>query len=148
MQFEHFLDHSQGWSDEEDYSGEFKLFVQHIQTFTPDNMLWQDRVFQARRPITQHIVKLSVKTPFDTAHYAKLTFSCFQPTDVYSQKLNGYFFSYKLIHDEFLARNAKTIKGNLNAFDATMCVELSAMTYDRAINQWLNRVYLQVIEEK
>lgn len=148
MQFEHFLDHSAYWPEDEDFSVDFKQFIQHIQTFTPDNMLWQDRVFQCGRPLTNHCVKLTVKTPFNSIHFAKLKFNCFQPTDPYSRKLNGYFFSYKLDHDAFLARGERKIKGNLNANDPYSAVELSALTYHNALTQWLNRVYIQVIEEK
>jgi len=148
MQFEYFIDHTERWRDDEDYSADFKQFVQHIQTYNPVNVKWEERVFPQTRPIPQHLVKLSVATPFNTHHYARLRFKFWQPPDNYNAVIEGYFFSYKLDHDAFLAPGMRSIKGNLNANDPIVTIELSALTYDNAVTQWLNRVYLKVIDEK
>lgn len=148
MRFEYLIDHSQGWSGDENYSSDFKLFTSHIKDTGQEFVAWQDRLFVTSRPIPLHTVKLTVVTPFDTTHHALFKFRCFQPRTPYTRKALGYCMNMSLTHDKYLAPNSSPIRAEFNMQGAIPAVEMGSLFYDNLIEQWLNRVYLQVIGEQ
>lgn len=147
MRFEHLIDHSEGWTGDESYSSTFKEFTSHITEMDSVPVSWQDKLFVSYRPIPQHLVKLRVLTPFGTDHTALLRFSCYQPKDPFIVARDGYFMRFNLKHNRYLAPGHAPIDAAFSMHGAISAVEMGSLFYDNLIEQWLNRVYLQVIEQ-